>query len=205
MKRRRQHGLGLVELMITITLGLILVAGVLTLFMATLNSNKDLVGLQQLQNQLHATLGVISRDLRRIGSNGQASAAPDFINPFGLGTLSAYTGEAANSCLLFSYDLNSNGVLDTSSPDERMGYRVRAGVVQQRSGGLDCSADGWEDMTAADTVNITALTFSITTTSVGDMDLQRIDVTLAGTLVHDSTISRSMTRTLRVRNAARSP
>ena len=217
----RQRGFSLIELMIALLLGLILISGILTLFMSTLQSNGDLANTQQLENELHATMDLITRDLRRAGANGNPSPLPNFTNPFSLGSLGAYTNgtdiEAANSCVLFSYDMNNNGVLDTGSPnpDERFGYRLQhqvqgvaaaigaagaVGVVQMRSGGLSCTQDSWTNITTAAVTNVTQLQFSVTTLTDGYMSNNRVTVTLAGQLASDATVTRVLTSTVRVRN-----
>src|SRR5713226_9583708 len=100
MNAQRQTGFSLVELMVAITLGLILTAGILTLFQGTLDSNRNLASGKQLEDELHATMDLITRDLRRIGATGHALYQFEgWANPFSIGSLSAYTGEAANSCL----------------------------------------------------------------------------------------------------------
>jgi len=199
--QHKAAGFSLVELMIAMTLGLILSAGLISLFLSTLRGNADLAKTEQLENELHASMQLMIRDLRRAGSNGQPSPVSNFVNPFGLGSLGAYTGEAANSCILFSYDLNNNGVLDTVSPnDERFGYRVQQGVVQLRNSGLGCTSAGWTNVTTSTMVNVTQLQFGIDTLADGDMTIQTVTITLAGQLKSDATITRSLTGTVRIRN-----
>ncbi|MGH8505410.1 MAG: prepilin-type N-terminal cleavage/methylation domain-containing protein [Stenotrophobium sp.] len=203
---RRNAGFSLVELMIALTLGLVLTAGLISMFMATLKSNSDLARTQQLENELHAGMQLMTRDLRRAGANGEASPVPNFVNPFGLGATGAYAGEAANSCILFSYDLNDNGVLDTASTnDERMGYRLRQGVLQLRNSGLGCADDGWTDVTTPAVVKVTQLQFAVAALADGDMTIRRVTITLAGQLKSDATIVRSLTGHVRVRNDVWTP
>ncbi|HWU68855.1 MAG TPA: prepilin-type N-terminal cleavage/methylation domain-containing protein [Stenotrophobium sp.] len=202
----RNAGFSLVELMIALTLGLMLTAGLISMFMATLRSNSDLARTQQLENELHAGMQVMTRDLRRAGANGKASPVPNFINPFGLGATGAYAGETADSCILFSYDLNDNGVLDTAGTgDERMGYRLRQGVLQLRNSGLGCADDGWTDVTTPAVVRVTQLQFSVAAVADGDMTIRRVTINLAGQLKDDATIARSLVGRVRVRNDAWTP
>lgn len=203
MTQRAQRGFSLVELMIGMTLGLLVVGSVLALFVSTLGSNRSMVGVHELQTQLYATVGLMARDLRRAGFNGKASPLAVDPNPFGLGSTAAYAGEQAASCLLFSYDLNDNGKLDTSNPDERMGYRLRHGVVQSRTGGGNCQADGWEAVTSASVVEVTELKFEFDVHQpepANDMCIRRVHITLAGRLRDHPDVTRTVQRRVRVRN-----
>lgn len=204
-RQTHQAGFSLIELMIAMLLGLILVAGVLTLFSSTLNSSRDLTQTQQLETQLQATLGLMARDVRRAGADGATNAKPTFSNPFTLGQAAAYTGEPADSCLLFSYDINGNGILDTSTPDERLGYRLKQGTLQMRKGGENCTGDDWEDVTTPALVTITQLKFAVSTTTVGTIQMRQVTITLAGKLKHDPSVHRTLNRTVNVRNDARAP
>ena len=208
--RHGEQGFSLVELMIALTLGLVLVGGVLSVFLGTLRSNADLGRMARLEEQLTGLLDLISRDLRRAGSTAKPYLALTGVpSPFGLDAPGAYTGEPANSCLTFRYDLNRDGLLTTAAgSDERFGYRLKGGMVQIRNAGLACTADdapGWENAADRGELEITALGFAVNTVSAGDMDARSVTVTLAGRLVADSATARSFTRTLRVRNDAFTP
>lgn len=205
---RKQRGLSLVELMIAMLLGLMLIGAVTSLFMSTLQSNRDLALIHQLEDELHATMDLMTRDLRRAGSNATPIVSATMTNPFGLDTPAAAAGEVANSCFTFRYDLDNDGALDAASPDERFGFRLLQKRIQSRGGGLACNlngAPGWTDVTTANVVEITKLNFALQTTEAGEMDLRRIVITLEGQLKSDPSVKRSLLRTLRVRNDAWTP
>lgn len=206
-QRTSQRGFGLVELMIALALGLILTGGVITLFTSVLKSNSDLVKTSQLENELHATLGLMVRDIRRAGYDAKASPMPGYDNPFGLVHPISDSGEAGGSCLLLSYDMDNDGELDDR---DQVGYRwyKNEGVVQIAKqivdGATDCKGvSEWEDVTTRNLINVENLDFVVTTTDVDGMKIRRVDVTLEGQLRHDSNVKRSYTRTVRVRNNAR--
>lgn len=205
---RREQGFSLVEMMIALVLGLLLVAGVLALFTATIGSNRDLARIHQLEDELHASAELIARDLRRAGGTGKPSPIPNASYAFGLDIPSAYTGEAANSCLTFRYDLDADGVLDTATGDERFGYRLKQGVLQSRGGGLACTTDGspgWQNVTTPTMVEVTQLSFAVQTAAAGDMDVRKVTLTLVGRLKQDTATTRSITRTVRIRNDVWTP
>lgn len=69
MKRslHSQRGLTLVELMISLTLGLVLLAGIGTLFVYTNRSNRQNEMLASMQDQARFALSTLSRDLSMAG------------------------------------------------------------------------------------------------------------------------------------------
>ncbi len=179
---RRGSGFSLVELMISITVGLVVLAGVTTMFVQNVKAGGDTLKMARLNQELQATMSLMTRDIRRAGYWGNASSSigtgPN-ANPFTLDAPGNYGVEAAGSCITFSYDRDGDGNIDVGSgsaspannADERFGFRLRSGegVVETRQSGAACTAGGWEDLT--DTVNteITGLTFTPTTKSV-DLD-----------------------------------
>jgi prepilin-type N-terminal cleavage/methylation domain-containing protein len=209
MNLRRHSGFSLVELMISIALGLLLTAGIVTLFQSTLHSNRNLASGKQLEGELHATLDLISRDLRRAGAMGDPlRQLLGLANPFGTDTASAYPGEAADSCLTFSYDFNGNGSLETSAPDERFGYRLRQGVVQARVEGQGCTANTtpvWKNVSTPAVVEVTTLQFTLVPASNGGVVQRVAHMSIAGRLVQDHAVTRSLSRTVRLRNDGYAP
>lgn len=205
LNRRRQAGMGLVDMMIAMTLGLMLMAGLLTTYVSTIQGHNNVAKLTRLDHELQGLMDIMTRDIRRAGSNGNinflATGAP---NPFTLSNPAAYKGEAANSCLIYSYDLDADGTLDTGTDDERFGFRLKNKTVQMRRGGLDCVSDGkptnWENITEEDVVEITELRFTNTSSTNELITSRKIEVVLSGRLKNDPTVSRTLTRTIRVRN-----
>lgn len=65
--RGAQRGLGLIELMIAITLGLVVSAAALTLFAVVSRTSSENLNGQRLLQELRATLAFMARDLRRAG------------------------------------------------------------------------------------------------------------------------------------------
>lgn len=72
---RRQAGLTLVELMISLTLGLILIAGIATLFLYTSRSNRQNASNSAMQDQARFALAALSRDIAMAGYWGGISSA----------------------------------------------------------------------------------------------------------------------------------
>lgn len=201
---RQQAGFSLVEMMVAMALSLVLFGGLLNAYVATVKSSSELMISAHLDNELHKLLDMMARDIRRAGTHGNAQAlVTASANPFGVEGTGAYTGEAADSCITFSYDWDSDGTLDAGALDERYGFRLKSGLVQSRIGGLACDADGtpnWEDVTDANTYTVTTLQFTPVTISAADMSVREVRISLDAQLVSDAGINRSLSKTVRVRN-----
>lgn len=200
-----QGGFSLVEMMVAMALSLILFGGLLNAYVATVKSSGEIMSSSHLDNELHKLLDMMARDIRRAGTFGNPQALlSGAVNPFGVDVAGAYTGEAANSCLIFSYDFDYDGVVDTAlNEDERYGFRLKSGIVQSRVGGLDCDADGtpnWENVTASNSYSVTGLQFAPTTVSATDMNVREVRITMSAQLVGNTNITRSLSKTVRVRN-----
>lgn len=153
-------------------------------------------------------MDMMAGDLRRTGSHGDPQSlitgAP---NPFGMGENGAYSGEALGSCLTFSYDWDSDGVMDITpaNADERYGYRLKSGVVQARVSGLDCDEDGWTDVTDGSTYRVTALQFTPTSTAASNIQVREVAILLNAELMQEPDINRSLSKTVRLRNDLHNP
>ncbi|MFC3272131.1 PilW family protein, partial [Pseudidiomarina halophila] len=107
----KQYGLSLVELMITITLGLLLMAALTAVFSNTLGVNSRSLKLSQLNEEATVVMDLMVGDLRRAGY--RADAAELIYDPANASTAFNDTVKVfsnpdglANSCIVFSYDEN---------------------------------------------------------------------------------------------------
>jgi len=153
---RRQHGLSLVELLIGTALGLLLVAGGITVLLIQLRDNRALVEHSRLMHDLRSASELIGRDLRRAGHWGDAGAgvwtreAPATSvasNPY-----AAVESTAATVTLRYSLDSTENQQVDSH---EQFGFRLRSGALEMRVGGAS-----WQSMTDVNTMKLTALEFA---------------------------------------------
>ncbi|MCL4316405.1 MAG: prepilin-type N-terminal cleavage/methylation domain-containing protein [Gammaproteobacteria bacterium] len=211
----RASGFSLVELMISIAVGLLVLAGVTTMFAHNVKASGDTLKMARLHQELQAIMSLMTRDLRRAGYWGNASSATvpgnSDTNPFTLDNPGKYGSEPDDSCITLSYDRNGDGVVTTSpsGDDERFGFRLNDGAAETRQSGADCSAGGWEDINDTVTTEITGLNFALATRSA-DIDgsgsgassivVREVTVTLSGRLRKDTTVSRTLQDTVRVHN-----
>lgn len=204
MFMKRQLGLSIVELMITITLGLLLMAALTAVFANTIGVNSRSLKLSQLHEEATAAMELMVSDLRRAGYRGDAAklvydptnASTAFNNTIVIGQL---TGEAPNSCILFAYDADGDGSHDGAS--ENFGYRVSNGQLQRRQNSAGCDSGGWQSLTSSAMLRVTDLDFTLTERMLSLVNEQRVTVALQVAMPSDSEITRTMTTEVVIRNA----
>lgn len=215
----KQAGLSMIELMVSITVGLIVVSGVIGMFVNTVTSNADNLKMTRLNQELRMVMDVMVQDIRRAGFRGDSTTATNS-NPFTStgDDLTARTVNVANDCISFTYDstaLDSPPVtVGTVDNADRFGYRRglvgTVGVVQGRNGGAgatDCAAGTWNDLTDDSSVDITALLFNVVSVSVTNpsgvtRNIRSVTITLTGQLIGSSpAINRTITETVQMVNS----
>ncbi|EEG07814.1 PilW family protein [Pseudogulbenkiania ferrooxidans] len=208
LTRSRQHGVSLIELMVSVGLGLVLLLGMTSFLTTSLKSNTSTMKAARLDQELRAILLLISRDVRRAGYWGNASSgvgvgAAAYSNPFGT------VNTATAGCILYSYDRNGDG---SQGNDEKYGVLLSSGTVMLRSGGTsyNCTPganNSWEALSDSNVTSVTTLTFSLALTpyyqsgSSGPNVLSRtVTITLAGQLKSDSSVRQTLSETVKLEN-----
>lgn len=116
---KRQSGMTLTELMIGLLIGLIVSLAVTTVFIITLRASTETLSITRLNQEVRATMQLVSSDIRRAGFvQGGGVIAEGGLNIIN------------DSCVLYEYDANRNGVIDN---EERFGLREWNGMIQMRS------------------------------------------------------------------------
>lgn len=200
-----QQGLGLVELMIASVLGLTALAALSSVMGLGVGTSGNLINQSRLNEELKAVSSLMVRELKRAGYNGNtlAMVADPAANPSAFRNsiqVSAFPGETANSCILFSYDQNGNGVLDAVGTNESYGFRLRDKAIEYRQGGLGCADPGWQDLTEAAMVQVTELTFTVVPVTVNNVTRYDIGITLVGHFAANPNLSRSYQEQVSVRS-----
>lgn len=220
MLTRRQQGLTLVELMISLTVSMIIVSGLLNLYLSAIESGKSLHDSSLLTQEVRALRGVLVSDIRRAGFwawDPVTGPGDIWNNPFvAVGSdlsIAAASGEPADSCILYSYDLNKNGSLDVG---ENFGFRLSAKTVQAYdSGAFSCTDGTWTNLTSPE-LNVSALTFSLRETCLdvlaettetcpcdtGDVcqHIRSVDMNLAASLALETSLSHTLSDSIHIRN-----
>lgn len=215
IRSRNIAGFTLPEVMVALVINAILFSAFLSIFIATLIHYEKVMSTSRLNQELQMALQLMTNDIRRAGYSSTASSdvgAGQNNNQFMASSVDVYVN-AGNNCILFSYDHNGNGSLpsiSSSYDDERYGYRLNGNVVQARPPGASfscgASASEWENMTDPNVVKITALTFTLTTTTLAtgpgatSLALRSVDISITGQLAADSSITKTLTQHVRIRN-----
>lgn len=200
--RRARHarGFSLVELMVAMVLGLIVSGAVIALVVAIIKSNRQTLQATRLTQELRATLSVIANDMRRARSvdDPLSTALIPTGNPFG----AVSTANAA--CAIYAYDGAIDGPWHVVRLDS--GRIVLQGSATRP---VNCAVGGTPFVLGSEQVEITALSFTPTTTATNpplasnESIVREFTVTIAGRLVDDDTelggITRTMSQTVYVR------
>jgi len=207
LMRYMQRGFTLIELMISIVIGLIILAAVMGMFVTMIKSDSDNLKSIRLNHQLRAAMSLISRDLRRSGYNGTSAATviAGTPNPFQELATTA-------TCIIYAYDANNNGI-NEGNP-ERFGFRLNGGAIESRERSENCAGTtNWDNLTDENLVEIT--TFNVSdpdlvgdepeeTTNPGKtsagITTHQITISISGRLVRDPSVSRTITETVEIRN-----
>ena len=198
-----QRGGSLIELMISILIGLLILAGVLTMYVSIVKSDSDNLKSIRLNQDMRAAMGLIVRDLRRAGYN--SGAAADLLTGAAVKPFQNLNVDTINSCLNYSYDADENGALVSES----FGFKLNAGAIQSSTNTTDCSANGtWFNLTDQFLTNISVFSVSDPDTD-GDgnpgitsngVTTHLVTVSFTANLIRDTTVVRTITETVEVRN-----
>lgn len=215
----RLAGFTLTELMVALAINSLLFAALITIFLANLSHYHTMLNISRMNQQLGAVLDLMTNDIRRAGFWGNAATDVNTNqnnNPFM--STSILTGVTditlpSSSCILFSYDHDNNGsvhAITGTTDDERYGFRLSGQAVQVRPPGAtwNCGASStaWENITDPQFLKITALTFTLNskTVTIGPKTrgllLRSVDISITGQLTSDSTITKTLTQHVRIRN-----
>ena len=162
-----QRGVSLVELLVGMALGLFIVAHGVSLLTAHLRENRALLLESRLMQDLRVASDLVTRDLRRAGHWGaasagmwQAAASGVVANPYTALAPAAAASDAVT--FRFSRDAIENHQVDSN---EQFGFRLKNGALDMLLG-----SGNWQSLTDVSTLVVTA--FSVTPT-VQDVSLAR--------------------------------
>lgn len=182
----RNRGFTLIELMVSLVLGLVVIGGVMGVFISTYQANAQNIKAVRLNEEMRAVMSLMSRDIRRAGARDLAW------QPSLLGTANLFANDVnwvvsrydstvpTTSCVLFAYDSNGNDVVDNA---DRLGYRLRKEgalqSVEMRRTGTACNGGGWEKVTDENIMNVLDLDFAVTTEpGASGVEIRTVIITL---------------------------
>lgn len=209
---KKLYGFTLVEIMVALAINAIIFIALISMFGANLTHYRKTLDTNRLYLQLQGALDLISNDIRRAGYWTNASndiGTGGNTNPFMTSGTDIQTG-ASNTCILISYDRDNNGSIPAISAnydDERYGYRLNNSAIQSRPWGATfaCNATDWENITDPTVITVTQLNFTLNQQSViisgtTGITIRSVDITVTGQLTNDASVSRTLTRSVRIQN-----
>jgi type IV pilus assembly protein PilW len=222
-KDKHQAGFTLIEAMIGLALSMIVTSSMVVLMGNSMGSASRIIQMTQLSDELRNTMSMMTRDLRR--ANYSANAAYCYANSdCGIpGGAAPQTGDITivnTECMTFNLDRNQDG---DASTDDAGAFRLAdngsgIGFIEMWVGGAspDCDAaenvnnDLWMELTDPDFVDITtfivsdvnSLTGSVTEEggAILNQRTREVFVQIEGALRLDSSITRRIEDTIKVRN-----
>jgi prepilin peptidase dependent protein B len=203
---RRYHcGTSLVELMISMAIGLASLTAMASLVGHGIGLNSQLLAKSRLDEEINAIAALLVSDIKRAGYDAnmiRLVSDPSLpVSPFADSLLvSNYPSEVANSCVTFAYDRNQNGQLDTQNTNEHFGFRLKDKAIEMRIDGLACNAGGWHDLTDPNVVKVSKLQFSVQGHARHGINASRVKLLLEAELKHNGSISKRLTTSFMVKN-----
>jgi len=213
---KKQRGLGLMEMMVSMVLSLLAVTTMVVLMASTLGSGATTIQMSRLTQELRASMQLMSRDLRR------ANYHSSFLNCFAnvdcrddlniAARIDSIHINADGNC--FWYWLDRDGDADLND-DPVGGFRYSTidgiGVIQMRITGNSaavCDDDtDWELITDPNTVEITGFnvsngdSYTETLSAAGDVQLvEKIRLNINGRMANNHAIQREIQDLILIRN-----
>lgn len=182
----RQRGLGLVELMVGITVGLIVAAGASMLAVNQITEHRRLMLDLQVQQDLRVTADLLQQDLRRAGFRGDATYLA-YVPASGIGSIAEVPEQAASANPFTQITEVDNGEVrsleytyarhvgivtyvwsDTPQAHEHFGVRwdKRNKVLYLKLGLRADGTGNWQPVTDPTTVEIIHFDFQLSTQDI---------------------------------------
>lgn len=215
MRRSKQNGFSLIELMVSLLIGMVVVAAVGSVAMNGLVANSANSQVLRLNQELRAAMDLMVRDVRRAG---HVCNYPSIIGA-GVEFKNTATVESDGVALTYQYELcNADRSLASTV---YTGYRLESGKLQTcQKSAAKCNvgaSDDWVDLTDTNAVKINTLTFCYqpsdpdecldeppedakVTNFGGQVVVKSLKVTLEGALAKNAATKRKVTEIVMVRN-----
>ena len=206
-QRTTQRGISLVETLVAIVLGLAILAGVLKLMGMLTESNKTLLSVTRLEQDLRTVMDIMLQDMRRANQYPQAVAnlgnpAQFQLNQPSLPQIDGQPLQSESNGSLISYAYQE---ADGKVISGRFSHDVKAGTVLMHTG----SASAPETITDPAFMQVTQLVFQADVTNVraGTLNLMLpvIEISMTAQLKASPEIKRTLIDRVSWRNPLVSP
>ncbi len=164
----------LIELVVSMAVSAILVSSGSALMIYMFKKQSEQLKIAGMQTDVTPAFDIMTRRISMAGTwagahdgtpynySGAPTPPATGANPFTLASWDLRV-DNGNSCLLFSYDRNRDGI---ATEDERVGYRLSNGLLEEGAGALACNYGNWAALTHGRAVTVTSLQFIISTQAV---------------------------------------
>ncbi|HIG92284.1 MAG TPA: hypothetical protein EYQ77_07710 [Methylococcaceae bacterium] len=218
---QKSTGFTLIELLIGLTLGLMVIASTLTLYVITTRSSSDLLHSTRLNHDLETIMQIMTHDIRRAGYQ---DFPPSVISDLKIDDSGSYL----DACILYRY-YDDHDDDPTEHKIKYYGFKRKENSIalSQSDTYFACDSNNWEKISEDNVTQITQLTFSdaesqcfnATSTSTGlcktpantGVDdiaspgdnmtkISHITITLSGALVQDPNVTKLLEAKVTVAN-----
>lgn len=205
-----ERGFTLIELMISVVIGIIVTAAVISMFITTLISSTANLRMIRLNQNLRAVLSLMVQDIRRSGYlYGTTVAYPASGAPVPGTTWDAGAGAyVPQPQIEFRYDLLNSGGGDYGlGTADNFGYQWQGGTnpIEMKN-----QSASWEPITDPEELEITGFAIDVFCENVkdpADVDctadgvyVRTVEITISATHADDPAITRTVTERVRIRN-----
>jgi type II secretory pathway pseudopilin PulG len=203
---RSQRGLSIVEMLVGITIGLFVVAAAALMVSSQLAENRKLLIETQLQQDLRATMEIMTRELRRASYRNELSIWRDGVSTVSANTYGAITPSSGVGISDIEFDYRRR-----SGDDYGAGFKLEGNVIKSRV------SDQWETMTDEKVMRVTSFTIDLaapisyplpcpklcaggTQTCWPEVQLRTATLNLTGQSATDPSVVRTLRTQVRLRN-----
>lgn len=209
--RHQARGLSLIELMVSLTIGLAVLSGVLGMLMNSMRAHASSVKAIRLNQEMRAAMDLMVRDIRRAGYRKDYG---DFI---GSGQSFDNTVRLLDDGVRVQFQYDENDDKTLSADTESFGFKLDAGALQYTRNAQAGTPD-WQPITDPNVTTFTALTFCFwpstsaqcltqvpadarfTLSGSSQVSVQAVRITMSAQIKNDAATTRRLTETIRVRN-----
>lgn len=189
--KKSARGFTLIELMVSMVIGILVTGAATGMLLSFLNTNRDELKAIRLNQELRSAMTMIVKDIRRAGHARSAATMIGAANPYDQLSL---TG---TSQINFAYDELDNTNVET------FGYQhYNSGGTQSirtcKSATNACT--NWENITDPALVTISSLTFTRNIKTLNGIDVTTISISITGALKKDAAFTRTIQETVNLRN-----
>ncbi|MBM9887523.1 MULTISPECIES: PilW family protein [Deefgea] len=213
----KQKGMSLIELLVSMALGLLLLGAASSMALSSLFANRDGLRNMALEQEIQPIMSLMVRELRRSGysqfaTDDTTTPAKYFrkINMPGAAVTTVsgkkiYTGE----CIIFRYE-RPGSINNTLTSNEVSGFMLNNGQVLMLNSPTnlsintcDASDSAWVPMNSIERINVTELKFIATTETVAGADLiNQLNISITGS-AKGAEFSSTLSESIQLRNLPR--